>query len=69
MAVVIAGNVGEFHSRYDHRFKYLANLPEDLRGRADTTLFLYGSYYKRNDFDRELIEEYCKRHDIVIIQD
>lgn len=69
--LVIAGSYSEFirmpigHMRES---KYLGTLPGDIRGRADTALYLVGTYYTRKDFvDNEFeIREYCHTHNIVV---
>lgn len=71
MKLVIAGSYAEFRREFScsHRdYKYLAVLPDDLRGREHTTLILSGTYYNRKDYlDNESeIHEYCARHFISI---
>ncbi len=71
MKLVIAGSYDEFHRdfRCSHKdYKYLATLPQDLRGHECTTLILSGTYYKRKDFARheEDIYTYCRAHNILI---
>jgi len=71
MKLVIAGSYDEFRRdfRYSYTdYKYLATLPQDLRGRECTTLVLSGTYYKRKDFTEheEEIRTYCRVHSILV---
>ena len=45
--------------------KYLARLPEDIRGLANCTLVLLGEYWKRKDWDDQILD-YCNRHSIEV---
>lgn len=70
--LVIAGSYDQFRYRFkasyeDH--KYLAVLPDDLRGEENSALILCGTYRLRKDYvdnEEEEILEYCRRHSISI---
>jgi hypothetical protein len=73
-SLVIAGNYSEFralsknnHDDFHEDFIYLSKLPDDIRGRESTYLFLTGTYYNRTDFNESEIRSYCTRHFIKII--
>ena len=67
-AFVVAESYHLFRmSHLPQHYKYLSRLPEDIRGRADCTLILFGRYWRRKDWDDEILE-YCHQHNISVIQ-
>ena len=71
MNLAIAENYSQFRAIVKDKwsqFKYLGSLPEDIRGRANCTLYLMGRWYARRDFTRheDSIRCYCAVHSITI---
>ena len=71
--LVIAGNYDQFRHKclklnIDYsKYKYLGRT-DDIRGRADTTLFLIGDYWNHPDYIRNKprLLDYCDNHNIRI---
>jgi hypothetical protein len=65
---VVAESYDIFRRSFLPQFwKYLGKLPEDLRGLANCELVLLGRYWRRKDWDDELLD-YCHNHSIEIIK-
>jgi len=65
---VIAESFSHFrYSSLSQYYKYLAMLPQDIRGRADCTLVLLGRYWRRKDWSDEVLD-YCHKHNIEVIR-
>lgn len=47
------------------RCKYLGKLPEDIRGLGNCDVILLGRYWRRRDWDEEILL-YCGHHNITI---
>ena len=71
--LVVAGSYNQFRTLARDTWKdyvYLSLLPEQIRGRQNTTLILTGTWYQRKDWNdwEEDIRAYCLSHNIKIIQ-
>ena len=62
--IILAGNYSQTH-KYSQAAYYLKNT-DDIRGFRDTTLLLVGTWFDRDDIDKDEIFNYCKAHNITI---
>ena len=66
--IVIAESFDVFmRSRLPRYWKYIARLPQDIRGYQNCTLILYGRYWRCKGWSYEVID-YCRSHNIEIIR-
>ena len=71
--LAIAENYGQFRNlvgAFYKEYKYLARLPDDLRGLQNCELHLIGRYAWRDDYynNQYEIEVYCAIHNIKIFE-